>query len=558
MLYVYFFLTAAAIGLVAFISTAFQVDRIETGKGSVTDFNTGWVLDRSDGVSEHITLPVSVSYGVKKNSTSTIENTLPAELKNGMTLSFATYHSSVQVYVGRQLIYQFGVGNQYRFGKSPACTAWHFVDLPEQSAGKTITLKFCSPYDKYAGTFNSIAIGERSEDIARMVRNFLPSTIISGLVLIIGILFLVTFLIARRRMKQNMGMLYQGLFILGVSVSALSETSVFQLFIPNVLVLGYIMYFSLMLCPIPYLLFVKTVYAKNHSEWYDILGVAAAVNFVVCTLLQVTNRMDLPETVVSTHVILIAGLALSSFTACENLYRYHDSSVRPFLYGVTFMIVFFLIDVVRYYWGIYKDGALFCRMGLLIFIVLPAIDTVSRNFSMIELGMETRVLQRLAYVDMLTQKKNRTSFEKDMEKLNLSQEICKVTIATFDLNNLKQVNDNFGHLNGDSLIVGAANIIEASFSGFGVCYRIGGDEFVMILKGCEEEQLRVCLEAMTKNLYDYNILNPNKIEIAYGWAKYEEKDSSLFETLNRADEWMYRRKRHMKALANLSCSENRT
>jgi diguanylate cyclase (GGDEF)-like protein len=54
-------------------------------------------------------------------------------------------------------------------------------------------------------------------------------------------------------------------------------------------------------------------------------------------------------------------------------------------------------------------------------------------------------------------------------------------IVTFDLNNLKQCNDQYGHRAGDEYIINAAHIIEDNFERYGKCYRIGGDEFCCII-----------------------------------------------------------------------------
>lgn len=54
-------------------------------------------------------------------------------------------------------------------------------------------------------------------------------------------------------------------------------------------------------------------------------------------------------------------------------------------------------------------------------------------------------------------------------------------VVTFDLNNLKNCNDNYGHRVGDAYIINAARIIENTFERYGKCYRIGGDEFCCII-----------------------------------------------------------------------------
>ena len=56
-----------------------------------------------------------------------------------------------------------------------------------------------------------------------------------------------------------------------------------------------------------------------------------------------------------------------------------------------------------------------------------------------------------------------------------------------DLNGLKEANDNIGHEAGDELIIGASKCMDNAFSGLGRTYRVGGDEFVALLRGTREE-----------------------------------------------------------------------
>nr|WP_319488012.1 diguanylate cyclase [uncultured Caproiciproducens sp.] len=546
MLYVYFFLLAVSVVVIVFICTTFQTEQIRLNSGEVINFNTGWHFKSSSGTSMSITLPVHSEPGAEKNKINSITNRLPAHLGSGMTLSFSTYHSRVSVYVEKKLIYQFGFNNHVQFGKSPACTAWHIIDLPEGSQGRQIAIEITSPYTKYASTFNGITIGTKSENITYLVRHFLISTIICGLVFIFGMALFFGYFIARKRLKNNLSLLYQSLFAICISISALTETSILQLMTGNVLVLGNIMYFSLMLCPIPFLLFFKTEYVKHRTELFDWLCIGAAANFLVCTFLQIANILDFSETVISTHIIIVSCLILSAYTTLENLLKYKDRTAMPFLVGILSMFIFYMVDMVRYYTGIYQDGALYSRAGLLVFIVIPSINTISRHFSMVELGMEARVLERLAYFDVLTQKKNRTAFELEIELLNGGADCVHVAIVSFDVNNLKSVNDNFGHRSGDELLMAVADVIQKSFEGYGNCYRVGGDEFVVIIRNYKAERTEACFDNFKKLLNDYNQKNPNRIEIAYGYAEYKLDDSNLFETMNRADILMYNNKKLMK------------
>ena len=121
-----------------------------------------------------------------------------------------------------------------------------------------------------------------------------------------------------------------------------------------------------------------------------------------------------------------------------------------------------------------------------------------------------------------------------------------------DINNLKQTNDRFGHQAGDELIRSAADCISQVFKGEGKAYRIGGDEFVVIVKDATEEYLQQLLKRLEEAQAEEQraLGKPWKLQIAYGYAVHSEEQS--YEELFRlADDRMYECKRKMKE--NSSC-----
>lgn len=118
-------------------------------------------------------------------------------------------------------------------------------------------------------------------------------------------------------------------------------------------------------------------------------------------------------------------------------------------------------------------------------------------------------------------------------------------VVTFDLNNLKSCNDNYGHRVGDAYIINAARIIENIFERYGKCYRIGGDEFCCIIPKGKS----VDIERVIRKLYhDVDVLNnkriiPTEVGIACGYAVFTVDDMELERVRERADEEMYQRKK---------------
>lgn len=167
-------------------------------------------------------------------------------------------------------------------------------------------------------------------------------------------------------------------------------------------------------------------------------------------------------------------------------------------------------------------------------------------------------LLELTETDALTHAKNRTAYEAKEKELNTQIRVSKklrFAIAMFDVNNLKKVNDEFGHDAGDEYIVSCCHLVCKSFKKSPV-YRMGGDEFAVILVGEDYDQRAELLEALQNNMKelasDETLSICDKLSVAGGIAEYDPiKDKSVLDVYNRADELMYQNKIQMKGKANV-------
>ena len=150
-------------------------------------------------------------------------------------------------------------------------------------------------------------------------------------------------------------------------------------------------------------------------------------------------------------------------------------------------------------------------------------------------------LRTAAETDALTGLPNRYHFEKSI--LDLDADDGALTVLLFDVNYLKIVNDTKGHPAGDRLLRSAAGIIAECFAteeGAGNCYRIGGDEFAAVLRGCTEEEVCARIERFTQ------ATEREGISISVGYAISGEADEGSFHRLTAlADERMYENKQQL-------------
>lgn len=149
-------------------------------------------------------------------------------------------------------------------------------------------------------------------------------------------------------------------------------------------------------------------------------------------------------------------------------------------------------------------------------------------------------LEKLSYRDMLTGLYNRNRYIERLEAYKQVQD-QQIGAIYIDLNGLKRVNDEQGHRAGDELIVRAAGTIAGIFAED--AYRVGGDEFVVILLDVSREEFARKTEQLRRQMQE------NSVDASIGGV-WQASTENLEDLLRRADENMYREKKRYYSQAD--------
>ena len=199
-----------------------------------------------------------------------------------------------------------------------------------------------------------------------------------------------------------------------------------------------------------------------------------------------------------------------------------DTSRRQIIY--TFMSVLILA------------GVLLIQFGRLSKKKLEEEKETSRNF------------RNLATTDSMTGVRNKHAYSEQEEFLNAqiaAGELDKLAVVVGDINGLKYVNDTFGHAAGDKLIKDATALICEQFS-HGAVFRVGGDEFVILLQGEGYDTMQEVIDELNRKVEEN--IKENAVVISIGYSVLEKEDQYLSDVFERADRMMYERKKELKAM----------
>jgi len=201
------------------------------------------------------------------------------------------------------------------------------------------------------------------------------------------------------------------------------------------------------------------------------------------------------------------------------------------------------------------DIPLFCSVVLIVFLS-PALYAffyrpMVRQFE--KLKRAEVKMRELALNDMLTGLYNRRGFLTFADQLlKLSDRAQRGLILIYaDLDNLKKINDDYGHEAGDKALVSIADVLKQTFRNSDVIGRVGGDEFAILALEAKAESLDALHKRLKENLKrtKYNVDSIHKLTFSLGIIYYNpERPQTIEELLRRADMLMYEEKNYLKIL----------
>lgn len=483
-------------------------------------------------------------YTVNTTSTeSTLTGTIYIIDSNNNILSFYTSHQNVELYCNGELLYNYPISNDNIFAKTPGY-AWNFVSLPVGE--NQIEIRLTSCYKYYIARIPDFYYGNIPAITSKIIDDNLASFAICTVVLFFGICVIIFWLTMHKNSLHSATLLYLGIFAVILSIWSLNESRLSILIIKNNIAASYIAFDLLLLLPLPFAQFVKYFYKSNSKIW-DIYSICSLVNAVVCTLLQLWKLLDLRETLWTSHTMILILALIVIWYSIKMLNENNENNlIRVHLICICIYAFSLFMDMIAFYVGVW-DNNTFGRIGLLIYFVVVGLSTLQESTDLMKMGLQTKAYEKIAYTDQLTGLANRAAFIRDIDKLNEAKE--DIALMNLDINNLKRTNDNYGHYNGDIYIKAASEVIQNVFSKIGICYRIGGDEFEVIVPKSSYYNLDKYMLQLDKEMVRADFDGKMTwMHIAHGYCIFDSNvDDDLMDTYKRADVLMYIDKENKKS-----------
>lgn len=267
-------------------------------------------------------------------------------------------------------------------------------------------------------------------------------------------------------------------------------------------------------------------YQVNNDWLYGIPGFIEIAVLIVLALFSADKRYsDLISSIasVSIYVVINFYILLGAFLCYKSSLYNLDFDIkyiaRKHLYYYTVLCIAFLIEQV-----VFSNAAVGTS-----YVVFLLFNYMTKSKTMIS-------------QDSLSGVNNRVSFNKYINNVFLSKDHDGAYIVYIDIDKFKQINDTYGHIEGDeaiSLVGKTLKSIAGETNSF--VARIGGDEFVMIVKTTEEEKVKKVIQNISFELEERIIFSDKQYDltVSCGYIEVKKNQKNIKELMVKADESMY-------------------
>jgi len=173
--------------------------------------------------------------------------------------------------------------------------------------------------------------------------------------------------------------------------------------------------------------------------------------------------------------------------------------------------------------------------------VIPTLAGLLFGLMLAQIKLLSSKLRGMAYTDALTHIYNRLHFSHflDAEVDKIKRYGGKFSIIFFDLDNFKDVNDNYGHLVGDEVLESVTNIVSKANRSADIFARYGGEEFIILTPETDLNGAMTHAERLRKDIEQHVFKTAGRITSSFGVAEFDIETDSTESILERADKALY-------------------
>lgn len=421
---------------------------------------------------------------------------------------------------------------------------YHIVRIPDSDnvKGKSLCIELQSVYEDNVGIYMNVVCGTRTALRQYIFDRSKVKIIGSIAILCVGLLLLVFAVLYRKNLGNDHTMRALGCLSIQVSMWLLSDCCFIQLITANPIFNWLVNYLYFIFLPLTFLYFIEELTDRYNSKAVGFMTyIFVTFDFGFLFLEMLGCRLYIYS--MNFTILEICGVVLYLMHTIAKGIKRKNRTVKKWGLPIIVLIAGTVAEVIHYLFFTYETSGVIV-FAFLIFFILLGINVYRSSITKISRMAESETYRKLAFIDFQTNVFNRTAYFNFVE--NYNEDPKKYCIILFDLNNLKKINDNYGHLYGDKVIKAFSDCAMDAFGKIGNIYRIGGDEFLALIK----EPVMIRIQDACQR-FENSVLTQKKIQfqftVAYGYTEFTAaKPEDFYLAQKTADTKMYAMKADMK------------
>ena len=509
-------------------------------RSDINIIDTGWLYeDESGGTVEIPSLPCELEH---KSDTLYLTHSLSdTQQKAGNVLAFQTRYQSIRIWADVELIYEAAQGREHALS-----SMWHFIPYDDYIGASVLRVELTQYDGSSEWKLFSVYSDNSSRVEMHIIRQHIPTILVWMCCMLFSLLliFVIVFM-AIKKIAQIPLIVSLAAFIFISGMWILLDSKVTTIYGGNYAFTYFLSYFVFYLLPIPLLFYFQFILELKNRFLLSLIWITAG-NFVICMLLHLLGIVHIRNTSITVHLIIVVFLVSFIYEFFKKSAKIVRKKLICSFCGIAAIFAAGLVSIFLYHADLLPpaNSALVYAWCLLILLLCMTMDAILTFFRIWKERQYIEFYRQLATFDSKTNIKNRNAYELRLRKL-VGEHPSELCFIIFDVDNMKQINDTYGHHAGDEVLTFIAECIQKIFADHVDCYRIGGDEFCVIITDNTE---------ISERLYEFDKLikqnNKNKlpVSVSYGWSRKKFSEDSpitsddLYEIKNSSDKMLYMNK----------------
>lgn len=332
------------------------------------------------------------------------------------------------------------------------------------------------------------------------------------------------------------------MFIVLSDVWIICNSEWIQFFTDQTALVSSISFLAVAAMPPVLLAALQEIAVKRVKSWNVLMWILIGY-LAFCAVNERTDWISVGYLIGIEHVLILLTIVFAIWEMMREGWNSSSQERKKILAGFKELALFSLLSIAIFYLSPSVPCSLPYCVGLIGFLYLLADSMIEKLIEDLNQNANMQAYRQMAYTDVLTGLENRAAFAEATANLTMQLDTALVML---DINDLKAVNDLYGHQEGDRMIVDAAECIDSAFGELGHCYRIGGDEFAVLIQKTTEKQIERAFEMLDELLIRRQEDRVYPLRVAKGYGVRMEEQQSADDLIRTADRRMYQNKRKMK------------